>query len=124
MKTEVADSHRKLSVCPLQFGLSLSALLLTEENLGSRWLQFPENPERQQYYTVHSHSSTRDVEQDHWRRQPALSAATASWRQTPHHSWLCSKFTLGKILGYYYTSWVSRGLVKMPESKSSHTGSS
>lgn len=31
-ETEVADSHRKSSVWPLQFGLSLSPLLLTEKN--------------------------------------------------------------------------------------------
>lgn len=34
--------------------ISLSALLLTEQNSGSRWLQFPENPERQQYRVVYS----------------------------------------------------------------------
>lgn len=55
------------------------------------------------------HSSTRDMEQEHWRRQLALSAVTASRSQTPHwhllallkiHPWKDTGLTVTTPAGY------------------------
>lgn len=110
-ETEVADSHRKSSVWPLQFGLSLYPLLLTEENPQSPDSDGFQTALRVDKYCVVRYCSTRDVELENQRRQLALSAIMASQSRhpSPHghlvallkiYPWKDTGFTVTAAAGY------------------------
>lgn len=111
-ETQFADSHRKSPVWLLQFGLSPPPCLLIAEN--------PQPPDSYGFqitlrennqYIVPCTTLPRDVEREHWRRQLALSAITASWswHPSPHgrlvallkiYTWKRTEFTVTAVSRY------------------------
>lgn len=127
-ETEVADSHRKSSVWPLQFGLSLSPLLLTEENPQSPDSNGFQTALRVDKYCVVRYCSTRCgagkpektacPEHNHGQPEPAPVTTWASRGSA-------KDLPLERYWVYCYCSgWIFRGLVKKAESGSSHVWSS
>lgn len=98
-----------------------------KESPGSRWLQFPETPEKQQYCIVHSTQFHKRC-----RTEPLNKTACPECRHSQPESdttlaslGSAQSLPLERCWAYsYYTSWVSRGLVKIPESNTLHIRSS
>lgn len=100
---------------PLQFGLSLSALLLTEEKP-----QSTDNPEREQVLHWPLHTTPEVIlswstgEKNLGQLEPAPVTTTMSLGSA-------EDLPLERYWVYCYcSSWIFRGPVKKPESRSSH----